>query len=357
MGHDCCAWSRNERTRAREHPHKTWAIVLSGGDGTRMQPFIQQWLGEDRPKQYCTFVGNRSMLEHTQDRAARTTHIDRFITVVGRGHGAYIDRYHEASTNGRVLEQPQNLGTAPGIFVPAAHVLEDDPEATILIYPSDHFVYPEPHFVEHVSAAVDLAARLPDHVVILGAEPDGPEPDYGYIALAHDPDEEREGHSLVEGFYEKPTPEHAAALIRHGALWNTMVCAVRAETLWRAGWDCLPAMMEKLERYRYAVRAVREGRAEPNYEVRAFMRLYSKLQPLDFSKHVLQRIPNRIAVRAMHDVHWSDWGRPERVAETIARIGGQPAFDTGHLQIWRPDSEGPEAPPAHLVRTDYWVNL
>ena len=48
-----------------------WSIILAGGEGNRTRPFIEQWLGRHKPKQYCTFVGNRSMLQHTFDRADR----------------------------------------------------------------------------------------------------------------------------------------------------------------------------------------------------------------------------------------------------------------------------------------------
>jgi mannose-1-phosphate guanylyltransferase len=46
-----------------------WGIVLAGGDGMRLRPFIQAYFNEDRPKQYCTFLGTQSMLRHTIRRA------------------------------------------------------------------------------------------------------------------------------------------------------------------------------------------------------------------------------------------------------------------------------------------------
>ena len=51
---------------------RIWSIVLGGGDGGRMTDFIQRWLGYPRPKQYCTFVGDRSLFQHTLDRASRS---------------------------------------------------------------------------------------------------------------------------------------------------------------------------------------------------------------------------------------------------------------------------------------------
>jgi mannose-1-phosphate guanylyltransferase len=53
---------------APESASRLHAIVLAGGSGKRLQPVTERWLGEHRPKQYCTFVGTRSMLQHTLDR-------------------------------------------------------------------------------------------------------------------------------------------------------------------------------------------------------------------------------------------------------------------------------------------------
>ncbi|MFI5224764.1 MAG: hypothetical protein ACHQX3_11100 [Nitrospirales bacterium] len=50
-----------------------WSIILAGGDGMRTKEFLRRWLSYEKPKQYCTLVGSRSMFQHTLDRAARLT--------------------------------------------------------------------------------------------------------------------------------------------------------------------------------------------------------------------------------------------------------------------------------------------
>ena len=65
---------------------KLWSIVLAGGEGERLKPFVQRWLGRHRPKQYCTFIGTRSMFQHTLDRADQITAPKNKVTVVGRTH-------------------------------------------------------------------------------------------------------------------------------------------------------------------------------------------------------------------------------------------------------------------------------
>src|SRR5688572_3299361 len=63
-----------------------WVVILAGGEGRRMRPLIQAWLGEDRPKQYCTFTGSRSMIQHTLDRALQLVEPEHIVTVTCRGH-------------------------------------------------------------------------------------------------------------------------------------------------------------------------------------------------------------------------------------------------------------------------------
>ena len=60
------------RNLSRPASHR-WSLVLAGGKGQRTRPFVEQWLGAYKPKQFCSFVGTQSMLQHTWDRADRLT--------------------------------------------------------------------------------------------------------------------------------------------------------------------------------------------------------------------------------------------------------------------------------------------
>lgn len=141
-----------------QQPH-LWSIVLAGGDGERIRPLTERWLGRHTPKQYCAFVGTRSMLQHTLDRAARLSAPERTVTVIARGHLPLV-RQQLSTRQSTIIPQPLNRDTAVGMFLALTYVRAADPEATVVILPADHFVHPEARFLEAVRCGVWAAETV-----------------------------------------------------------------------------------------------------------------------------------------------------------------------------------------------------
>ncbi|MBI5201276.1 MAG: NTP transferase domain-containing protein [Elusimicrobia bacterium] len=296
-------------------PGQRWGILLAGGEGERLKAFTRAWTGEATPKQYCEFTGGRSMLEHTAERASGVVSPNRMVTVIGRGHWRYLERHRRQTVPGLVVEQPMSRDTGPGVFLPLTYVLALDPQATVAVFPSDHFIQPPEAFRDRLEEAVNLAERLADRIVLLGAAPDRPEPEYGWIETGERVPGASAEVRAVTRFVEKPVLAEAAALHRAGALWNTFIMVFKGETLWNLAGRCLPSMMSRFHELRLGL----EGRGE----LPDLGRLYEGLEPANFSRDLLTLAAPRCVAMPLSGVQWSDWGRPERIAETLNVLGGE----------------------------------
>jgi mannose-1-phosphate guanylyltransferase len=298
---------------------QVWSIILAGGEGTRLRSLVHRWLGRPKPKQYCSFVGTRSMFQHTLDRATKLTPPDRMVTVVAQNHRHDALAQLDGRGSSTILFQPANRDTAAGVFLPLTYIRARAPQATVVLYPSDHFVYPEDRFLETVRRAVQIAQMRPDRVVILGVAPDRLELDYGWIQPGQPlTDLPGEPVQAVHSFLEKPDAAQADAAILTEALWNTLVFAANVDLLWTLGWQCLPDMMPLFERLSQTIGGSEEGRA--------LNAIYREMPAKNFSSELLQRVPEQLAVVELTGVLWSDWGKPERITETLRRIDRRPAF-------------------------------
>jgi mannose-1-phosphate guanylyltransferase len=300
-------------------PSQVWSIVLGGGDGGRMTDFIQRWLGHPRPKQYCTFFGERSLFQHTLDRASALCRQEHIVTLVAREHGHEAWSQLEGRGTGTILLQPKNRDSAAGVYLSLTYLRAKDPQATVVIYPSDHFVYPEASFLMCVHRALCTLEWRPDQFVVLGAPPDRLELDYGWIV----PGEQIQGLETyrthaVKAYAARPTLAEADAALASGALWNTSVMAARAETLWQIGWDCFPGLMPGFERLGRSIGT--------SMEAQILDEIYHDIPTHDLLSELLERVPERAAVVEMKGVLWSDWGKPAHIVDSLRRIGHEPAF-------------------------------
>jgi len=327
-----------------ESEHR-WVIILAGGKGERMRPAITSWLGTPLPKQYCTFVGTRSMLRHTWDRALRLARDDRIFTVIDRSHRRFLQRENHQALPGLILEQPSGRSTGPGILFPATYILGRDPCATVLILPSDHFIYPEERFLTIAKQAVNLAESYPDRLILLGAEPDEAETDYGWI---------RPGRGLgplslqtnvrqIQCFLEKPSLEKAKEYMNSGCYWSTFIMAARIDFLWSLGETYLPSIVKRFEVLGQILRGIWNGRADPELEKLTLDVIYESLPSADFSRDLLQPARKELLVLPMEGVEWSDWGRPARVSRSLAHLGKRNAFDLP------PEETGERVPRSQIV--------
>lgn len=280
---------------------RLWAVILAAGEGARLAPLTASLYGEPLPKQFAVLAGERSLLQTTVERFRPLVPTSRMVVVVPLAHDrlarAQLARYPGI----RVVAQPANRGTGPGILLPLAHVLEADPKARVVVAPSDHHFADADAFTVAVAAATRQAASVP--LTLVGVEADRPETEYGWIEAgeALDGDVRR-----IAGFVEKPPAPRARELLDRGGLWNTFVMVAEAQTLWEMAEERMPAQAALIRA------CVSQGGAEGP----CLARTYEQIEDANFSRAVLENA-TALGVVCARGCGFSDWGSPARVLDSL----------------------------------------
>jgi mannose-1-phosphate guanylyltransferase len=265
----------------------TWSIVLAGGAGRRLQGEAQRRYGYARPKQFCDFDGGGTLLARTLARSGRVVPHPRTVVLTTRGWR--LEALESIGDRDVVhVEQPLRRDTGPGLLLPLLEVLWRDPQALVVVLPSDHHVEDDTAFAAVVKEAMAGARRAPERLWLLGATPDRPEEGYGW---------------LVRAFREKPEPAELALLLAQGALASTFVMVARAQLLASLYARHLPRWW----------RALYQARGRPEDVEAAFHGLPSE----NFSERVLELAVSSLAVAPLGAVGWTDVGTPERLRRSL----------------------------------------
>lgn len=293
-----------------------WAVILAGGDGTRLQSLTRAISGDNRPKQFVPVIGGSTLLNQTRRRVALSIEPDRTLVVVTQKHRRFYEPLtHEISTD-LLVQQPVNKGTAPAILYALLRVAAKSPNAIVALFPSDHFFADDEQFMSHVDIAIDAAAVQREMVILLGITATMPETEYGWVEphssiLAH----AQKSITRVRKFWEKPSLSLATSLMKRGCLWNSFVMVGRVDALLKMTRAALPEMYSGFTTVTPAF--------ETTAEHKAVAELYSRIDDVNFSHQVLTARPEDLMVLRVGDVGWSDLGEPNRVLSTLARIGVQ----------------------------------
>ena len=293
-----------------------WAVILAGGDGTRLQSMTRTITGDDRPKQFVPVIGGTTLLDQTRRRVARSVMPSQTSIVVTEKHRRFYESLTHEISPSLLIQQPVNKGTAPAIIYALLRVATKSPKAAVALFPSDHFFTDDEQFMSHVDTAFDAVQIASDTITLLGITPTTAEKEYGWI----EPERSILGSAprsitRVRRFWEKPSATLAHTLMERGCLWNSFVIVGRADALLRMTQAAVPQLYSSFA----SVTPAFETAREPS----ALAELYSKIDDVNYSHEVLATRPQDLAVMRVGNVGWSDLGDPSRVLSTLALIGVQ----------------------------------
>lgn len=304
--------------RADSQGGDRWAVILAGGDGTRLRPLTRVIAGDERPKQFCALLGSETLLDQTRGRVALAVPAAQTLFVLTRTHEPFYGPLLGDVTKERLVVQPRNAGTAPAILYSLLRLSKIAPSSAAAFFPSDHYFSDDAAFMSHVETAFEATRDRSDMVILLGIKPECPEAEYGWIEPAS-PGVSKSADELnwVRRFWEKPTPEFARGLMERGCLWNSFVMVGRVSAFLKMIGRAAPELTERFD-------AVVPALATPGEET-AVGQLYSQLGDVNFSQDVLAARPRSLAVLRVGGLTWSDLGKPRRVLAMMADVGLGPA--------------------------------
>jgi mannose-1-phosphate guanylyltransferase len=292
------------------------AIVLAGGEGTRLAEITRRVDGVHVPKQFCALLGEVPLLYQTRRRVSLSVPPERVLFTLNKDHERFFSPLLADVSKQNLIVQPRNRGTAPAILYSLLRLAESAPRTSVLLTPSDHHVGDDAALMKYVDLAfaeVEAHAQL---TVLIGIAPDVPETGYGWIEPAPAATVAGERRTLpVRRFWEKPSREIARELMARGCLWNSFMMVAQLPTLLGLFALAMPELYVSFSKIRLSLGTL--------FEEEIVGRFYQVLRSSDFSRQVLESAAHSLSVLPVSNVGWSDLGEPHRVAKALALFGIQ----------------------------------
>jgi len=275
---------------AQIHP-----VILSGGSGTRLWPLSRAAY----PKQLLPLVTERTLLQETAARNLSDVGFAAPLLICNEEHRFLVeDQLRQVSIAPQaILLEPHARNTGPAIAVAALWLLRHDPDALMLVQPSDHAIADPAAF--HRAVMQGLAAAQAGHLVTFGVKPTRPDTGYGYIHATASLIG-TEGVLEVDRFVEKPDRATAERFLASGAFfWNSGIFLLSARSYVDELGRINPAMLDCCER------AIRSGK-----EDLTFFRLggtaFAEAPSLSIDHAVMEHTARAAVVPV--DMAWNDVG-------------------------------------------------
>ena len=281
-----------------------FCVIMAGGIGSRFWPMSRT----SQPKQFIDILGSgETLIQQTFKRFERVCPSENIYIVTNEIYREQIKKQIPHINDEQIVCEPARRNTAPCIAYANYKIHKINPDANIIVAPSDHIILKEDEFVEVISKALE-ATRENDWLVTLGITPSRPDTGYGYIQFNENTGWEKDERlKKVKTFTEKPVLEMAKSFIESG------------DFLWNAGifvWS-LKSIMKAFEQHLPEVDSIfKEGM--PNYNTKneeVFIKnAYTVCKNISIDYGVMEKADNVYVL--ISDFGWSDLGTWGSLYET-----------------------------------------
>ncbi len=274
----------------RHTGERVWCVIMAGGVGTRFWPRSRQAC----PKQFLDILGTgKSFIRHTFERFLALIPAERFLVVTQERYREQVLAHLPELQPDQVLCEPIGRNTAPCIAYAAYSLLKRDPEARMVVTPSDHLILNEEPFRAIIRESLDFIDRH-NALMTVGIRPTRPETGYGYIQIS-----DSKPISKVKSFTEKPNLELAQTFVQCGEFfWNSGIF------IWKAC-DIVSALERHQPEIAELFHSIHNAYGTPE-EAAAIERVYGECRGISIDYGVMEKADN--AYVRCGDFGWSDIG-------------------------------------------------
>lgn len=273
---------------------KKYCVIMAGGIGSRFWPISRT----AKPKQFLDILGTgRSFIRHTYDRFAHIVPSENFLVVTNSIYKDLVLKEIPEISEHQVLCEPLGRNTAPCIAYAAFRLNAVDPDADMIVTPSDHLILNENEFCKIIDEGVEFV-RKQESLMTIGIKPSRPDTGYGYIQI-EGAQSVNNSINRVKTFTEKPNLELAQAFVESGEFfWNSGIFIWKVKTILSSLENLLPELYHTFD----SISSTYNTKAETE----AISRIYPQCRAISIDFGVMEKA-NNVYVRCS-DFGWSDIG-------------------------------------------------
>lgn len=218
-----------------------YCIIMAGGTGRRFWPYSRKAL----PKQFLDFFGTgQTLLQQTYERYRQILPAENIFITTNQHYKELVLNSLPGFSESNLIVEEEHRNTAPAIAYASYVIQKINPDASIVVAPSDHLILKMDEFKQDILKSLEFASHS-DKLLTLGIKPSYPETGYGYIQVS---EEKEEDFYKVKTFIEKPLREFAEVFVQSNEFyWNSGIFVWHVKTIMKAFHEMMAEVCPQVE--------------------------------------------------------------------------------------------------------------